>query len=180
MKKAAILMSLTLMIAVSAFSQAKGSADTSWGLLFNAKNVLALDGFEDGYQAGAGVKYWALPTLAARALLGLNLNSAKDSGSTKTTIGLGLAGEWHPKKGAVSPYLGGLAGFRGLFGSGLDPSADFYFGALFGAEAKLIGPVSLFAEYDLIASFDAKGFTLRLGLDEENAGEALLGIIIYF
>jgi hypothetical protein len=149
------------------------------GLLFNAKNLLALDGFEDGYQAGAGVKYFLLPDIAARALLGVYHNAAKDPGPTKTTIGLGLAGEWHPKSGAVSPYLGALAGFRSLAQTGQDTSADFYFGALFGAEAKLLGPVSLFAEYDLVASFDAKGFTLRLGLDDTGAGDALLGIIIY-
>jgi len=156
------------------------SGGGAWGLLFNAKNVLALDGFEDGYQAGAGVKYWVLPAIAARALVGVNHNAAKDPGPTKTTIGLGLAGEWHPKSGAVSPYLGALAGFRSLAQTGQDTSADFYFGALFGAEAKLIGAVSLFAEYDLVASFDADGFTLRLGLDDTGAGDALLGIIVYF
>jgi hypothetical protein len=176
-RKACLLAALILLALPTALSAATGG---DWGLMFDARNLLSLGSFEDGYQFGAGIKYWASPKIAVRALLGVDHNTAPDSGPSKTFIGLGLAGEWHPKRGDVSPYAGALAGFRMLAETDQTTAVDIYFGALFGAEAKLKGPISLFAEYDLIASFDINGFSVNLGTDGAGGGKALLGFIVYF
>jgi hypothetical protein len=169
-----------LILALPASAAGGGDASGQWGLLFNAKNLLYLDGFEDGYQAGAGVKYWVRPTIAARALLGVDHNTDKAGDLSTTTVGLGLAGEWHPKRGDVSPYFGPLLGTRVLAQTGQTTRADFYFGGLFGAEVKLFGPIWAFAEYDLVASFDVNGFTLTLGTNGSGGGQALIGLAVYF
>jgi hypothetical protein len=59
-------------------------------------------------------------------------------------------------------------------------AVDLYFGALFGAEFKVIGPLSAYAEYDLIASFDANGTSVNLGTDGAGGGKAMIGFIVYF
>jgi hypothetical protein len=183
MKRIARLLAAAVFLVLPlALSAAGGAAKSSgqWGLLFDAKNLLLLSGFEDGYQAGAGVKYWVQPAFAARAIVGLQSNTPQNSTITTTSMGLGLAGEWHPARADVSPYLGPLAGFRMLAVTGATTRADFYVGGLFGAEVKVLSSVSLFAEYDLIASWDINGFSLDFGMDGAGGGKALLGLIVYF
>jgi hypothetical protein len=182
-------LALTLAILLPLCALAAGSAPENgavggdrgrWGFLFDAKSLLALSGFEDGYQAGAGLKYWATPSIAARALVGVEHNTPKGSSVSTSTIGLGLAGEWHFKRGAASPYAGPLLGARLLATTGQTTYVDLYFGGLVGAEAKILDNISFFGEYQLLASLDANGFTLTLGADGSGAGKALLGIIVYF
>ena len=150
------------------------------GILFSAKNLLALGGYEDGYMAGAGLKYWIHPNFAARALVGIEHNTPLNTSNSTTTIGLGLAGEWHPSRGEASPYVGALAGMRTLGRPGQQTAADFYFGGLFGAEVKLLSSISAFVEYDLLLSMDSNGFSLNLGTDGSGGGRVLIGLIVYF
>lgn len=168
----------------AAFAQGKGAADSNrWGLLLDCKNLLALNGFEDGYQAGAGAKFWATPSIAARALARIDHNTPpEESTAPATTVfGLGFAGEWHPaQRAAASPYVGGLTGFRTLAEEGRDTRVDFYAGALAGVEVKLLGSISCFAEYQLLAAWDADGFTLSLGTEGSDGSRVLVGLIFYF
>lgn len=175
--------SLALCAQTAKSSPAPASKGGEWGLLFDAKNLLALDGFEDGYQAGAGIMYWPAPKIAARALIGIDHNDPEgDVAPTRTVFGLSLAGQWHPSKGksVASPYVGATAGFRSLAITGLDTAIDIYFGAIGGVECKLFGPVSFFGEYQLLAVLDAQGFTLSLGTEGSDGSRALLGFIFYF
>ena len=179
---------LALMLSASAiiFAQGKGSAGDSnrWGLLFDCKNLLALNGFEDGYQAGAGVKYWITSEIAARALARIDHNTPPEESTAlaSTEFGLGLAGEWHPdQRAAASPYVGGLAGFQILAEENAPETLiDFYLGGIFGVEVKLLSAVSCFAEYQLLAAWDDAGFTLSLGTEGSDKSRALIGLIFYF
>jgi hypothetical protein len=167
-----------------AFGQGKGGLENRWGFLFDCKNLLALNGFEDGYQAGAGVKYWVTPDIAARALTRIDHNTPPEESTAlaSTEIGLGVAGEWHPKqRAAASPYIGALAGFQTLSIENADETLiDLYFGGIFGVEVKLLNTISCFAEYQLLAAWDADGFTLSLGTEGSDGSRALLGLIFYF
>jgi hypothetical protein len=181
-----LVLALTLAASCAAFSESKGSAESSnrWGLLFDCKNVLALEGYEDGFQAGAGAKYWITPSIAARALARIDHNTPPEDSvaPASTELGLGAAGEWHPaKRAAASPYLGGLAGFQIYAEEGADSTLiDLYLGGLFGVEVKLFNTVSCFAEYQLLAAWDIKGFTLSLGTEGSDSSRALIGLIFYF
>jgi hypothetical protein len=174
------LLLVALPAAAAPAAAAPNSPDGKWGLLFNAKNLLSLDGFEDGYQAGAGVKYWAWPKMAVRGLIGVDHNTNSTGTYSLTIIGLGLAGEWHPKRAEVSPYLGPLLGGRMLAETNQTTKVDLYFGGMFGAEAKIMGPLWAFAEYDLVASFDINGFSVNLGTNGSGGGKAMIGIVVYF
>jgi hypothetical protein len=184
MKKVVILLSLACMAAGSVLAQAKGSDDAGWGLLLDCKNLLALNGFEDGYQAGAGVKYWISPNIAARALVRIDHNTPPENSvaPARTELGLGAAAEWHPaKRPAASPYLGGLAGVQLDAVEGAEHTLiDLYLGGLFGVEVKLFSAISCFAEYQLLAAWDIKGFTLSLGAEGSDSSRALIGLIFYF
>lgn len=181
-----LVLALALAASCTAFSETKGSADGSnrWGILLDCKNLLALNGFEDGYQAGAGAKYWIKPDIAARALVRIEHNTPPEESSSpaRTELGLGAAGEWHPaKRSAASPYLGGLAGFQLVAVEGADETlVDLYLGGLFGVEVKLLDSISCFAEYQLLAAWDIKGFTLSLGAEGSDTSRALIGLIFYF
>lgn len=175
MKKAAVAM----VLAVSTiFMLSAETGGERWGLMFNLADILSADAYSDGYQAGAGIKYLPRPDIGIRGLLGIDHNS-QDSVS-RTVVGLGAAGEWHFMRGLVSPYAGALAGSRFLFETGQDTSVDLYFGGLFGVEARIVKNLALFAEYDLVASFDDDGFSLRLGLPSSSVGGAIVGFIVYF
>lgn len=184
MKRACVIYLLVALLALSstAFAQGKASGSNQWGLLFDAKNLLAIDGFEDGYQAGVGVLYWATPNIAARALLRLDYNNPEgDTDPTRTEFGLGLAGLWHPTgRSAASPYIGALLGFQTLAYTDADTLIDLYFGAAGGVEVKLLPAISCFAEYQLLAAIDAQGVTVSLGTEGSDGSRALLGLIFYF
>jgi hypothetical protein len=179
------VIALLLSSACLAFAQGKGSADANqWGLLFDCKNLLALNGFEDGYQAGAGAKYWVTPSIAARALVRIDHNTPDSASGNPTTteFGLGAAGEWHPsKRTAASPYVGGTAGFQIYKSSAAQETLiDIYVGALAGVEVKLFQTISCFAEYQLLGAWDDAGFTLSLGTEGSDGSRALIGLIFYF
>jgi hypothetical protein len=184
MKKIIILLSLALIAAGGASSQAKGGGDARWGLLLDCRSLLALNGFEDGYQAGAGAKYWIDQGLAARGLVRIDHNTPPEDSiaPASTEFGLGAAAEWHPaKRAAASPYLGALAGFQLYAEEGAENTLiDLYLGGLFGVELKLLNTVSCFAEYQLLAAWDDKGFTLSLGTEGSDASRAVIGLIFYF
>jgi hypothetical protein len=165
--------------AVAVYSQAP-SQKSKLGLVFNAKNLLSLNGYEDCYQAGAGFKYWILPAFAARGLVGIEHNTNSAGDASTTTLGLGLAGEYHPVQKDVSPYVGGLLGLRSLFVTDQTTAVDLYFGGLAGVEFKVLGPVSAFAEYDLVATLDSNGFSINLGTDGSGGPAATIGLIVYF
>jgi hypothetical protein len=184
-KRGVIAISLLLTVYTASFAQVKVSSENKWGFLFDCKNLLALNGFEDGYQAGAGVKYWISQDIAARALVRIDHNTPPEdqpAALASTEIGLGLAGEWHPRqRAAASPYVGALAGFQTLSEENADETLiDFYFGGIFGVEAKLLQSISCFAEYQLLAAWDIDGFTLSLGTEGSDGSRALLGLIFYF
>jgi hypothetical protein len=192
MKRVALIacMALTLLLLVLPISAAPSGASSgdpakapsrgSMGFLFSANSALSFDGFADGYQAGAGFKYWLSPTFALRGLLGVEHNTVLSGASSTTTIGLGAAGEWHLVTGNVSPYIGALCGARAVGETGQALRADFYLGGLGGVEVKIYGPISVFAEYQLLASVDSNGFSLNLGTDGSGGSSALLGLAVYF
>lgn len=171
---------LLILTLVSSASIAIHSSEPSgpWALVFSLQDVLSTDAFIDGYQAGAGLKYRLSPDLDLRGLLGIDHNA--NAGVTRTVLGFGTALEWHFSEGSVSPYAGPLTGARMLFETGQPGRVDLYFGALFGAEIKVAGPLYLFAEYDLVASFDADGFTVRLGIPSGGLAGAQAGFIVRF
>ena len=117
---------------------------------------------------------------ALRALVSINYNKPEGSAISTTTLGFGLGGEWHPKSADVSPYLGPLLGIRTNMITGQATTTDLYFGAQFGVEFKIIGPLSAFAEYDLVASFDSSGTSVTLGTDGWGGKKALVGLVVYF
>jgi hypothetical protein len=182
-----MIVALLVVSSFAASAQGKGSSGAGadeWGLLFDCKNLLALDGFDDGYQGGAGVKYWINPSFAARALLRIDHNTPPETSPSPATteFGLGVAGEWHPgKRSAASPYFGGLAGFQIYAKEGAPQTLiDFYLGGMAGVEVKLLNAISCFAEYQLLGAFDIQGFTLSLGTEGSDGSRALLGLIFYF
>lgn len=156
-----------------------------FGLIFNFQNLLVdLLPYDDGYQNGAGLKYWLSETLALRGLLGLNFNSYTPPGgtaSTTTLFSLGAAAEFHARKtGKVSPYAGGFFGTRMEFLPATDPAADFYLGAMAGAEYRVLDFLSFFGEYQLRMTFDAAGTTISLADIANPRAGAVFGIILYF
>lgn len=160
------------------WAEPKREVPPSWGLLFDLGNVLSAESYSDGYQAGAGVTYRPKEGFSIRALLGIDC-SVLDSVSS-TAVGLGVAAEWRLASGTVSPYAGPLAGARFLFRTGSDNLVDVYLGGLFGVEVEIVRQLSVFAEYDLVASFDATGFSLGLGVPESDAGGARMGFSVNF
>jgi hypothetical protein len=184
--KFAFIVILVFTAQTIAFAQSKEKSagpGNRWGILFDARNLLQLDGFEDGYQAGAGALFWADPKAAIRALLSVDHNNPSgDTLPTETILGIGVSGQWHPSRGraVASPYLGPTAGMRILAVTDEATAIDIYFGAIFGVEAKLVGPVSFFGEYQLLASIDSEGFSVTLGTARPGVSRALLGLIFYF
>jgi len=164
--------------ALPVFSQnAKKPAETKstksdWALVFNFENLLsAISPYDDGYQAGAGVKHWFTDKTGARALIYALVEP--DSGTSTTTLGLSTAVEYHPRPGLVSPYFGGTLGCRFL----LEPDQnymDFFIGGIGGLEVKLFQNFSLYAEYQAVLVRDYDGLWFKLGTN------AIIGLLIYF
>lgn len=143
----------------------------NFGLVFEMRNLLlTIDPYTDGYQAGAGVKWWPGKSLALRGLVGANLNVFE--GVATMQAGVSAALEYHLALGRISPYLGALAGFRVNIAA--ENSIDLYAGALGGAEMSIWENISAYAEYGLLMSLDTNGFTLSLG-----QGGVQVGLIIY-
>ncbi len=147
------------------------------GLIFNMTNLLfSIDEYNDGSQAGAGVKYWFSDNLALRGLVHFNLTSdtTVDPADTVTNTGIGSAVEYHFLKADISPYAGGLLGTKALFNEA-GTFFDFYGGGLFGVEIKLKEFLSVYAEYNLLLIVDENGY--EIDLSAGNAGQ--LGLVFY-
>jgi len=116
--------------------------------------------------------------LAVRGLANFKLNTLENV--TPTSFGLSAGAEWHPlQRKKVSPYLGGFAGIRATTvapNPGDANRIDIYFGGTGGAEIAVWENISFYAEYNLIGSIDANGFTIDLG----GANSAQLGLLLYF
>lgn len=154
----------------TAVSQGKGNL----ALLFNLKDLMTpLSPYSDGFQSGAGAKYWILDGLAARGLLSLEIAPGQNEATGTTSVGVSAAGEWHPRPGSISPYAGGLAGLAMLFANA-GPELDFCFGAIGGVEFELYRNIRLFAEYQALFKRTLEGF----GFDFGNS--AVLGLAVYF
>ncbi len=170
MKKLFVL--VIVLLAVAASIHAAGAVQ-SFGFLFEMKNLLlSIDSYDDGFQAGAGLKWWMMDTVALRGLLNFEMNIFE--GNTTAEIGLSCGAELHPVKAKVSPYFGGFAGTRLVMDA--ENAVDFYFGGMAGVEMRVWENVGAFAEYDLLMRFDAEGFTMGIGA----GGGAQIGLIIYF
>ena len=182
MRRGCILLSIACLLALPLAAESPAAREYSWGLVFNLGDILSLESYQDGYQAGAGLKYRFGEELALRGLLGIYCNEDDEADTEYQAIGLGLAAEWHLAPAPVSPYAGALAGARFLSETDEDNKVDLYFGALFGVELELYRNLSLLAEYELVASFDAEGSSVSLGVSgtEGEAGGALLGLVVYF
>ncbi len=181
MKKAVIALAalfLTAGIATAvepAAKESKSATDGDFAILFDLKSLLlATDSFEDGYQAGAGLKWWMLDAFALRGLLAFESNTLEDV--TETVFGISAGVEWHPARTRVSPYVGAFAGTRVLAITDMDTALDLYGGAMAGAEVRLWQNIALFAEYQLVVSDDIDGVTVRFG----GPDCVQVGLAIYF
>jgi hypothetical protein len=172
MKKLSVLLILFL-AATAPVSAADAAQDL--GFIFEMRNLLlSINAYDDGYQAGAGLKWWMMKNVALRGLVNLDFNIFEDV--TTAELGLGCGAEYHPFQLKASPYLGGFAGGRVVMATGVENAADLYFGGMAGVEMRVWENVAAFAEYDLLVRFDAEGFTMGIGA----GGGAQVGLIVYF
>lgn len=171
-----VLLVLYVMCALQAQEEApKNGFFDSFGLVFTMQNLLLdVDNYFDGYQAGAGGKYWLNKNWAIRGLMMVHHQSDASAGVNETWLGFSAIGEYHFMDRKLSPYIGPLAGTRLRFDNG--NFIDLYFGMAVGGEMQLFKNLSAFAEYNLIAAIDDDGF----GIDFGNGNNASLGIIMYF
>jgi len=181
--KKAVIALAALFLAAGIAAAAEPAAKTSksatgedFAILFDLKSLLlATDSFEDGYQAGAGLKWWMLDAFALRGLLAFESNTLEEI--TETVFGISAGVEWHPAARArVSPYVGAFAGTRVLAITDMDTALDLYGGAMAGAEVRLWQNIALFAEYQLVVSDDIDGVTVRFG----GPDCVQVGLAIYF
>ncbi len=179
LKKTAIFCSaLFLFISLPLFAEAKASppaqAKHEVALLFSLENLISVTKpYNDGFQTGAGVKYWVSEKIGTRALLGMTVTPNKSTETSVTRLGTSIAGEYHPRPGKASPYIGGIAGIQFLF----DDTGKYFnysVGAIGGVELRLASNVALYGEYQAICLHDINGFGVRLG------DQAILGIALYF
>lgn len=169
------LLTVSAFAAAPAQSKPKAGTVSDFAFIFDLKNLLlSIEEFEDGFQSGVGLKYWALDVLAVRALANFNLNANNDV--TTTAFGLSAGAEWHPVKRKVTPYAGGFAGLRATSQTGAEGRVDFYFGGMGGAEFAVWENLSFYAEYNLLVSNDINGWTIDVG----GANSAQLGLLVYF
>ena len=124
-----------------------------------------IDDFNDGFQAGLGMKVWFREKSALRGLIDFSRASDTD----RTIFGLGAAYEYHLSQTRVSPYLGGLTGLNIDSTAGTTDTV-FYVGAMLGAEFQLVEGVSLFGEYTLTFEFADPDFFINLGLGSDRLG----------
>jgi hypothetical protein len=176
--KTSALLILLCLLAVPSFAQQSAASAKAgkgdWALLFNFTNLAAaVSPYNDGYQAGAGAKYWFSDTIGARALAYALVEPDSTTDTSTTHLGLSAACEIHPLPGRVSPYFGGTAGCTFLF----EPAQnymDFFLGGIGGVEVRIFQNFSLYAEYQALLVRDYDGLWFKLG------NEAILGFLIYF
>ncbi|PKL24657.1 MAG: hypothetical protein CVV47_09485 [Spirochaetae bacterium HGW-Spirochaetae-3] len=174
MKKTFLALAIALLASqFSVAEPAKAGVGRGIGLVFDFQGFLETVGsYEDGYQAGAGKKWWFEDSLALRGLASVAYNAI--DGESSSAWGLSAACEWHPARRKASPYLGGFLGARATMAA--ENRIDLYFGGLGGVELAFWENVSLYAEYNMLASVDVDGFSVSLGGEDS----AQLGFIVYF
>jgi hypothetical protein len=171
MKKFAVVAVLCLCVCVSL--SAAEPAQQTLGFVFEMKNLLlSINPYDDGYQTGAGLKWWMMKNIALRGLLNFDLNIFNNV--TTAELGLSCGLEFHFTQTKVSPYVGGFAGTRMTVAA--VNAIDLYAGAMAGVEMRVWENVGAFAEYDLLLRLDAAGFTAGIGA----GGGAQVGLIVYF
>ena len=124
------------------------------GLIFNINDIL-LD--IESYQGGLGVKHFVNDKFAYRGSLDFSYADSSDT----LIFNLGNSIEYHPIKGRVSPYFGGLVDV-GLIRYKTETDADNWTkvttipisaGPIFGVEVYVLNFLSLFAEYSMTVSY---------------------------
>jgi opacity protein-like surface antigen len=129
--------------------------------------------YNDGYQAGAGLKCWFSEAWSVRALLAVKVVHAGLADTTTSTFGLSAAGEYHLRIGAASPYVGVLIACQ-VLSEETGSFMDYAFGPLGGLELTVLKNLSFFAEYQALFVRDINGFTFALGQ------KPVFGFAIYF
>jgi outer membrane protein W len=149
-------------------------AKNDMAILFHLENLTEIvSPYNDGFQGGAGFKYWFSERISGRALLAATVTPNTTTDTSTTTLGLSIAGEYHPRPGRASPYIGGIVGTQFRF----DDTGNYFnysAGALGGVEVLLFSNFSIYGEYQALLVHDVDGLGFRLG------DQALLGFAIYF
>jgi hypothetical protein len=180
LKKSVAIALSCLLAALSLGAQPKAGAkkesgdktDMAFLFSFSEGRVLPAS-YNDGYQAGAGLKYWFSEAWSARALLAVKVVHASLDDTTTSTFGLSAAGEYHLRVGAASPYVGALVACQ-ILSEDTGGFVDYAFGPLGGLELVVLKNLSLFAEYQALFVRDINGFSFALGQ------KPVFGFAVYF
>ncbi len=150
------------------------------GVVFNTSSILLE--LEEYQGAGIGLKgVWE--HFAGRALIGFRHSTSNET----TLLDLGVALEYHPAPGAVSPYAGAEIALEYVRNAGVSPSQRSVAtgpAALFGVEVAPLDILSLFAEYrlGLTVSYAEAGddSTTNYAFGTELGNQGAIGLIVYF
>ncbi len=163
------------------------------GLIFNINDIL-LD--IESYQGGLGVKHFLNDKIAYRGSLDFSYTDSSDT----LILNLGNSIEYHPIKGRVSPYVGGLLDI-GLIQYKTETDADNWtkvttiplsVGPIFGVEVYMFSFLSLFAEYSVTVSYTTTITQLSVagtvtedtdsdfGTEIGIGNNSKIGIVLYF
>ncbi len=163
------------------------------GLIFNINDIL-LD--IESYQGGLGVKHFVNDKYAYRG----SLDFFYADSSNTLILNLGNSIEYHPIKGRVSPYIGGLLDV-GLIRYKIETDADNWTkvttipisaGPILGVEVFVLKFLSLFAEYSMTVSYtttitqQSAAGTVTKNTDSDFGTEigignnSKIGVVLYF
>jgi hypothetical protein len=177
MKRTIVAVSVIAFLACSAYGAPKtgdAAKEKETGLLFSLYSLAApVLPYSDGFQAGAGVKYWITNSIATRFLVAGSVEPSALDDTIITDVGLSVAGEYHMRPGVISPYIGGMIGLSTLFDSS-GTYLDYCLGFLGGAEIAIVKNFAVFCEYSAMLRRTIDGFSFDL------AKEAQFGLIVYF
>jgi hypothetical protein len=173
MKKACVIVLLAVLAGGAlAAAEAAKPRKASTAILFNFFDLVsAVLPYDDGFQAGAGMKLRLGDKLAGRAMLSASVDT--DLAGSTLKFGASAGCEYHLVVGKASPYLGGFLGGRYI----KDPTGgylDGYVGAVGGVELEVLSNVSVAGEYQALVGLSADVLSLHLG------DKAVLSIAIYF
>lgn len=169
-----LLFSIPLTAQAKAPAKIDSREKADMAFLFSFTSLaLPLSSYGDGFQSGAGFKYWIAEEIAARALLTALTEPDAVTGTSTTTLGFSAAGEYHLSLGTASPYIGGLIAASFLFDDSGD-YIDYALGLFAGVELSLLRNLSLYGEYQALLVRDVSGLAFSIG------AKPLLGIAVYF
>lgn len=183
MKKKLLVLVLFAAVAFTAaaaepadYTPAKGD----FGLVVSFFDLLRPQIVDDGFSTGAGIKFLITPEIRLRGILGMNVSYAGVDPNVVTTTDfeLSIAGEYHFKPAAVSPYLGvSLAlDIDSTAAAVTVTTTNVYFSIIGGVEVNVFKSVFAFVEYDATFTFaqDAENVPFTIGND------LMVGFTIYF